>query len=91
MKTISYFALCIFGVISPQQMGQLFTQMATLVSEQSELITRIEDDVEAGLQETLEAQGHLQTVHDITKGNRGLIIKIFLLLLFFIFLFLVWT
>ena len=72
-------------------MGQLFSQMATLVSEQSELITRIEDDVEAGLHETLEAQGHLQTVHDITKGNRGLIIKIFLLLLFFIFLFLVWT
>eukprot|EP01032_Pedospumella_encystans_P016217 gene16217-18510_t len=73
------------------QMGQLFSQMATLVSEQSEVIMRIEDDVEAGLVETLEAQGHLQTVHDITKGNRGLIIKIFLLLLLFIFLFLVWT
>ena len=72
-------------------MGQLFSQMATLVSEQSEVIMRIEDDVEAGLVETLEAQRHLQTVHDITKGNRGLIIKIFLLLLLFIFLFLVWT
>ena len=72
-------------------MGQLFAQMATLVSEQSEVITRIEDDVEAGLAETLEAQGHLQTVYDITKGNRSLILKIFLLLLFFIFLFLVWT
>jgi syntaxin 5 len=72
-------------------MGQLFAQMATLVSEQSEVITRIEDDVEAGLQDTLEAQGHLQTVYEITKGNRGLILKIFALLVVFIFLFLVWT
>jgi syntaxin 5 len=72
-------------------MGQLFAQMATLVSEQSEVITRIEDDVEAGLQDTLEAQGHLQSVYEITKGNRGLILKIFALLVVFIFLFLVWT
>lgn len=74
-----------------RQMGQLFAQMATLVSEQGETLARIEDDVEAGLQETLQAQGHLQTVFDITKGNRGLILKIFGLLVFFIFLFLVWT
>jgi hypothetical protein len=30
-------------------------------------------------------------VHDITKGNRGLIMKVFLLLVFFILLFLMWT
>lgn len=72
-------------------MGQLFAQMATLVSEQAETIARIEDDVEAGLQDTLEAQGHLQNVYEITKGNRGLILKIFALLVLFIFLFLVWT
>eukprot|EP00428_Durinskia_dybowskii_P073255 CAMPEP_0170400724 /NCGR_PEP_ID=MMETSP0117_2-20130122/24646_1 /TAXON_ID=400756 /ORGANISM="Durinskia baltica, Strain CSIRO CS-38" /LENGTH=385 /DNA_ID=CAMNT_0010657483 /DNA_START=63 /DNA_END=1220 /DNA_ORIENTATION=- len=73
------------------QMGQLFSQMATLVSEQSEVIMRIEDDVESGLQETVEAQGHMQNVYDITKGNRGLILKIFAVLVGFIFLFLVWT
>lgn len=72
-------------------MGQLFAQMATLVSEQSETIARIEDDVEAGLQDTLQGQAHIQNVYDITKGNRGLILKIFALLVFFIFLFLVWT
>ena len=72
-------------------MGQLFSQMATLVSEQSEVIMRIEDDVESGLQETVEAQGHMQNVYDITKGNRGLILKIFAVLVGFIFLFLVWT
>jgi t-SNARE complex subunit (syntaxin) len=73
------------------QMGQLFAQMATLVSEQSEVIQRIEDDVESGLVDTLEAQGHIQQVYDITKGNRSMILKIFALLVVFIFLFLVWT
>ena len=77
--------------VSALQMGQLFAQMATLVSEQSEVVQRIEDDVEAGLHETLEAQGHLERVYEITKGNRGLILKVFALLVFFIFLFLVWT
>jgi t-SNARE complex subunit (syntaxin) len=72
-------------------MGQLFAQMATLVSEQSEVIQRIEDDVESGLVDTLEAQGHIQQVYDITKGNRSMILKIFALLVVFIFLFLVWT
>lgn len=69
-------------------MGQLFSQMATLVQEQSEVIMRIEDDVEAGLTETLEAQGHIQKVYDITKGNRSMILKIFVLLIIFVFLFL---
>jgi syntaxin 5 len=72
-------------------MGQLFTQMASLVAEQSEVITRIEDDVEVGLQNTIEGHKHIEDVYNITKGNRGMILKIFGLLIFFIFLFLVWT
>ncbi len=72
-------------------MGQLFTQMASLVAEQSEVITRIEDDVEVGLQNTIEGNKHVEDVYNITKGNRGMILKIFGLLIFFIFLFLVWT
>eukprot|EP01038_Epipyxis_sp_PR26KG_P006819 gene6819-9336_t len=73
------------------QMGELFSQMATLVSEQSETIARIEDDVEGGLNDTIEANESMNRLYEITKGNRGMIIKIFLLLVFFIFLFLVWT
>lgn len=72
-------------------MGELFAQMASLVAEQSETITRIEDDVEAGLMNTKDAHESIQKVYDITKGNRSMIIKIFLLLLFFICLFLWWT
>jgi hypothetical protein len=73
------------------QMGQLFSQMATLVMEQSETISRIEDDVEVGLEETKEAHVSMEQFYEISKGNRSLIIKVFFLLAFFIVLFLVWT
>lgn len=72
-------------------MGELFTQMASLVAEQGETITRIEDDVEEGLSNTKEAHQSIQYAYEITKGNRGLILKVFALLLFFILVFLVWT
>eukprot|EP01039_Chlorochromonas_danica_P002977 gene2977-3246_t len=76
---------------SIRQMGELFSQMASLVAEQGETISRIEDDVEEGLINTKEAHDSIQQVYEITKGNRSMIIKIFLILLFLIFLFLVWT
>ena len=72
-------------------MGQLFSQMASLVMEQGETLGRIEDDVEVGLSETKEAHKSMEQFYEITKGNRSLTIKIFLLLVFFIFIFIVWT
>jgi syntaxin 5 len=72
-------------------MGHLFSQMASMIAEQSEVILRIEDDVEVGLAHTIEGHKHLEDVYAMTKGNRSIIIKIFLILIFFIFLFLVWT
>ena len=76
---------------SIMKLGSLFSQMATLVAEQSETITRVEDDVEAGLTETMEGSKNMQEFYEVTKGNRGLILKVFGLLIFFIFLFLWWT
>jgi hypothetical protein len=73
------------------QMGSLFTQMSTMVMEQGETLARIEDDVEGGLLDTIEAHESMTVFYEVTKGNRSMIIKIFLLLLFFIFLFIVWT
>ena len=72
------------------QMGSLFTQMAGLVTEQGDALTRIEDDVESGLEQIEMAHTEMQYFYEITKGNRSMIIKIFLLLLFFAFLFLKW-
>lgn len=73
------------------QMGQLFTQMAAVVMEQGETISRIEDDIEEGLMDTIEGHKNLIDFYEITKGNRGMIVKVFLLLILFIFIFLIWT
>lgn len=69
------------------QLGELFGQMATLVMDQGETLARIEDDVEAGLDNTVEGHKELQNFLAITRGNRGIILKIFGLLVFFILLF----
>lgn len=76
---------------SIREMGQLFTQMASMIAEQSEVITRIEDDVELGHQNTMDGHASIKEAYEITKSNRSMIIKIFLILIFCIFLFLVWT
>ena len=73
------------------QLGSLFTQMASLVVTQGEVVMRIEDDVEAGLANVEQGHEEMTKFYDITKGNRSLIIKILALLLFFILLFLWWT
>jgi len=70
------------------QMGALFQQMAALVVEQSETISRIEDDVENGLVDTKEGHKHLLDYYERSKGNRSMILKIFALLAFFVILFL---
>ena len=72
-------------------MGLLFSNLATLVMEQSESIARIEDDVEEGLQNVTEAHSSMLKLNEITKGNRGIILKVFGLLILFVLLFLVWT
>jgi syntaxin 5 len=72
-------------------MGELFSQMVSLVSAQNEVVARIEDDVEEGLVNSKVAHTHIENVYSLTKANRGMIVKIFALLLFFILLFVVWT
>lgn len=73
------------------QMGELFAQMSSLVMEQSATVQRIEDDVEVGLTNTEEAHRSMEQVYALTKGNRAIIIKVFLLLVVFVVLFLVLT
>lgn len=77
--------------VGMHQMGALFTQMASLVAQQSDVLANIEDDVEIGLTNTLEAHASMTYLQEITKGNRSMILKIFALLVVFILLFLVWT
>ena len=44
-------------------MGELFSKMATLVLEQGEKISNIEDDVEAGMSNTLQVCWLVTYVH----------------------------
>tara|TARA_B110000090_G_C12946560_1_gene279448 strand:- start:131 stop:349 length:219 start_codon:yes stop_codon:yes gene_type:complete len=61
------------------------------VLEQGEQLANIEDDVENGLDETKMAHKEMEYFQEISKGNRGVILKIFALLIFFAVLFLWWT
>ena len=66
------------------ELGTMFTKMTSLISQQGEVLEKVEDDVEAGLQEIIGGQSEIQTLYAIKKGNRGLIIKLFSLLIFLI-------
>jgi hypothetical protein len=66
------------------ELGTMFSKMSTLISQQGEVLEKVEDDVEAGLVEVTAGQEEISILYSIKKGNRGLIIKVFGLLIFFI-------
>lgn len=68
------------------ELGQMFSKFSTLVAEQQEVVMHIEDDVEAAHGHASEGQAHLARYYQIVQGNRGLIIKIFAILMCFIVL-----
>ena len=72
-------------------MGQLFTQMSSLVLEQGETLQRIEDDVEGGLADTEDGYKNMVDYQNITKGNRALVVKVFAVLVFMVVLFMYLT
>jgi hypothetical protein len=65
-------------------LGTVFSKMSTLISTQHEMVDKIEDDVEAAHGHVEAGQEELVTLYHITKGNRGLILKIFAILIFFL-------
>lgn len=69
------------------QYGEMYQQLSNIVMEQSEKILDIENNIDNGLNETMDAYENIKSYYNITKSNRTLIIKIFLLLIFFIILF----
>ena len=66
------------------ELGQLFGKMSTLISQQGEVLEKIEDDVEAAHSDILAGQEELSNLYSLKKGNRPLIIKVFLILNFLI-------
>ena len=66
------------------ELGVMFTKMSSLISQQGEILERIEDDVEAAGLDIDAGHDELVKVYGMTKGNRGLILKVFGILIFLI-------
>ncbi len=66
------------------ELGQLFGKMSNLISQQGEVLEKIEDDVEAAHADIIAGQEELTNLYSLKKGNRPLIIKTFLILNFLI-------
>ncbi|KAJ0402042.1 hypothetical protein ATCC90586_010190 [Pythium insidiosum] len=67
----------------------MYTRMATMVAEQGEIISRIDDDMNIAQANVEAAHGELLKLYSMVSSNRSLIIKIFIVLLLVIFLFVV--
>ena len=65
-------------------LGTIFGKMSTLIVQQSETLSKIEDDVEAAHVDVDAGHNEITTLYSIKKGNRMLIIKVYSLLIFLI-------
>jgi syntaxin 5 len=69
------------------ELGSIFNQLATMVSEQGELVQRIDEDVTAADRNVNAAQDQLLRYMESVSSNRGLMLKIFGMLILFIITF----
>uniref|UniRef100_A0AAV1V0Q3 t-SNARE coiled-coil homology domain-containing protein n=1 Tax=Peronospora matthiolae TaxID=2874970 RepID=A0AAV1V0Q3_9STRA len=67
----------------------MYTRMATMVAEQGEMISRIDDDMDIAQTNVEAAHDELLKLFNMVQGNRSLILKLFLVLIIVIFLFVV--
>ncbi|CAI5741848.1 unnamed protein product [Hyaloperonospora brassicae] len=67
----------------------MYTRMATMVAEQGEIISRIDDDMDIAQTNVEAAHDELLKLFHMVQGNRSLILKLFLVLIVVIFLFVV--
>lgn len=70
------------------ELGQIFNQLATMVSEQGEMVQRIDENVEDTVGNMRQGQNQLMIYYNSIAGNRALILKVFGVLLAFLVL---WT
>ncbi|KAL7467056.1 hypothetical protein ACHAXS_007326 [Conticribra weissflogii] len=66
------------------ELGVMFTKMSTLISQQGEVLERIEDEVERAGGDIDAGHDEIVKLYGMTKGNRALILKVFGILIFFI-------
>jgi len=71
------------------ELGTMFQKMAVMVTAQEEMIQRIDADVDDTMQNMDQAQDHLLKYFHHISSNRCLIIKVFLILIFFVVFFVI--
>ncbi|KAJ6673704.1 SYNTAXIN [Salix viminalis] len=69
------------------ELGNIFTQLATMVSQQGELAIRIDENMDETLSNVEGAQGQLVRYLNSISSNRWLMMKIFLVLIVFLMFF----
>lgn len=70
------------------ELSNIFTQLATMVSQQGELAIRIDENMDDTLANVEGAQGQLMRYLNSISSNRWLMIKIFFVLIVFLMIFL---
>lgn len=73
------------------ELSNIFTQLATMVSQQGELAIRIDENMEDTLANVEGAQGALLKYLNRISSNRWLMIKIFFVLIIFLLIFVVFV
>ncbi|CAL1134903.1 unnamed protein product [Cladocopium goreaui] len=71
------------------ELAQMFQKMAVMVTAQEEMIQRIDHDLDDTLDNATKAQDNLLQYFHYISSNRALIIKVFLILIFFVIFFVV--
>jgi len=69
------------------ELGSLFKRLATMISEQQELVERIDDDVENAVADSNKAHSLLLKTYESVSSNRGLYMKLAAILAAFILFF----
>lgn len=71
------------------ELAQMFQKMAVMVTAQEEMIQRIDEDVDSTLSNVEAGRDNLLQYFHYISSNRALIIKVFLILIFFVIFFIV--
>lgn len=69
------------------KLGEVFAKFGALVLDQGETLRLIDQDIEEASMEVEDGHAHVSKTYQITKGNRSMIIKLFLLVIFFALVF----
>ncbi|XP_011035983.1 PREDICTED: syntaxin-31 [Populus euphratica] len=73
------------------ELGGIFTHLATMVAQQGELAIRIDDNMDASLNNVENARGSLLRHLNQISSNRWLMVKIFAVIIFFLVVFILFV